>query len=351
MKPVWGLINKHNRCEFEIHLFSDAPVAGIQHGYEHNPKDRLHEIGKLSNEAVADLIRKTEIDVLVDLNGYSKLPRLPLFALHPAPVVCGWFNLYGTSGMDAFDYLIGDDHVVLPNEECYYTEKVLRVRGSWLTFEPLGDVPSVAEPPCLRNGAFTFGSMASQYKITTAVVAAWSQILSRSPNSSLILKNRNLGSSTTREFVHRLFEDQGITRERIVLEGWEEYLTFLRTYDRIDIALETWPYNGGTTTTDAIWQGVPVVTFAGDRWASRMTTSILRCGGLSEFVASNLPEYIDLAVGLAISPETPERLLSLRRRMRSQLLQSPVCDTVGFTREMESLYLKMHERSSKWAFC
>ena len=203
--------------------------------------------------------------------------------------------MYATTGMRGFDYLIGDEHVIPVEEEPYYSEKILRVPGSYLTFEVNYPVPPVADPPCLTKNAVTFGSLASQYKITNEVIAAWSRILEQSPNSSLIVKNAHLASPLSRRFVHSLFAKQGIGAERVLLEGPEEHYEFLKAYSRIDIVLDTFPYNGGTSTTEAIWQGVPVIAFQGDRWASRTSASILRAGGLDEFVARDLDGYVALA--------------------------------------------------------
>jgi predicted O-linked N-acetylglucosamine transferase (SPINDLY family) len=264
--------------------------------------------------------------------------RLPLFTLRPAPVVVGWFNMYATTGIPSYDYLIGDDVVIPPEEEKFYCERIVRVPGSYLTFEVSYPVPSVADPPCLANGRITFGCLASQYKITEEVIQAWGTILQRVPNSSLILKNGALVSPGTRQFVHGLFERHHVCPNRVRLDGPSDHYQFLETYGEIDIALDTFPYNGGTTTTEAIWQGVPVVTFSGDRWAARTSASILQAAALGELVGQGLEEYISLAISLA---DSPERLLDLRRNMRSQLRDSPVCDTQRFARNMERLYTQM----------
>lgn len=130
MKPVWGLINQHDRSQFEVHLFAETAASAIKHGYRGHPSDCFHDISGLSNEAAAALIERSGIDLLVDLNGYSAQPRLALVALKPAPVIAGWFNMYATSGMASYDYLIGDDQVIPPDEEEFYCEKILRVPGS-----------------------------------------------------------------------------------------------------------------------------------------------------------------------------------------------------------------------------
>jgi protein O-GlcNAc transferase len=291
-----------------------------------------------SAEAAADRIETTGIDVLVDLNGYSAIGPLALIALRPAPVVVGWFNMYATTGMSCYDCLIGDNVVIPPDEERFYTEKIARLPGSYLTFEVTYPVPEVTSPPCSAGRAITFGCLAPQYKITREVIGAWSTILQQVPNSSLILKNSALGSPGNRQFVHSLFGTYKISPERVRLDGPSDHYRFLETYGQIDIALDTFPYNGGTTTTEAIWQGVPVVTFWGDRWVSRTSSSILRAGSLGEFVGEGREDYISAAVRLTNSPDRSDRLQELRSNMRSRLQESSVCDTRSFARNMERLY-------------
>ena len=338
MKPVWGLINHHDRANFEISLFSDAPKNAIRHGYRPHNADQFFDTLNLSNEALATLIRKCGIDLLVDLNGYSNMKRLPMFMLRPAPKIIGWFNMYATTGMDVFDYLIGDNHVIPPDEERFYAEKILRVPGSYLTFNVDYPVPPIAEVPCTRNERITFGSLGSQYKMTTEVVATWSRIVTNTPSSRLLLKNKHLASPSTRDFTRQLFAQHGVEGERLQLEGPEDHFDFLKGYGRVDVALDTFPYNGGTTTTEAIWQGVPVVTFSGDRWASRTSASILRTGGLGEFVADDLPGFIALATQLGSSAHTRGRLVEFRKNIRSNLQASPVCDSRGLARSVEGIY-------------
>ncbi len=341
MKPVWGLINQHNRREFEVHLFAENAASSMEHGYRAHPSDRFHNISGLSNEAAAKLIESSGVDLLIDLNGYSAQKRLPLVSLEPAPVIVGWFNMYATTGIASYDYLIGDDQVIPPEEEKFYCEKILRVPGSYLTFEVGYPVPPVAEPPSLSTGVITFGCLASQHKINRAVIHAWCRILHEVPNSRLILRNGVLDCSDNREFVHDLFVKNNIAPERILLRGRTDHYQFLQTYDEIDVALDTFPYNGGTTTTEAIWQGVPVVTFWGDRWASRTSASILRAGNLGRFVTGSVDDFVSLAVGLGNSSDTPDLLAKLRRNMRDGLRASGVCDTRTFAQNMEALYRQM----------
>jgi protein O-GlcNAc transferase len=327
MKPVWGLINHHDHEQIDIHLFSDGPQSAIQYGYQ--GRETFHDISSLSNEDAAFLIERTGIDLLIDLNGYSAMRRLPLIALRPAPVVAAWFNMFATSGMDGYDYLIGDETVILPPEEQFYTEKILRVEGSYLTFEVNYPVPEIGPAPYLSNGFITFGCLAPLYKINAGVIAVWNQILEQVPDSKLLLKNAQLGSLKNQMYVQKLFKDSN----RVLLEGPSEHFEFLTAYNRIDVALDTFPYNGGTTTSEAIWQGVPVITFTGDRWVSRTSASILRAAGLKDFIALDLEGYISRAVSIS-----PKRLADLRSNMRSCLQTSSACNTSAFARRMERLY-------------
>ena len=199
----------------------------------------------------------------------------------------------------------------------------------------------MADPPCAASGAVTFGCLATLYKINPEVIATWSSILRQAPRSSLVLKNSAMRSPGNRQFLLDLFQKQGIGPERVRLEGPSGHYEFLQKYDQIDVALDTFPCNGGTTTTEAIWQGVPVIAFPGDRWAARTSASLLRAAGLGAFVAKGLEGYVAMAVSVANSPGSPARLTELRRNMRAQLSAAPVCDMATITRAVEELYFQM----------
>lgn len=346
MKPVWALINHHDRDRFEVHLFSDRPGSSTEAVYRREAHESLHHTHGMSNRDLARLVEELGIDILIDLNGYSRPARLGLFALRPAPVQAAWFNMYGTSGLGHFDYLVGDRHVIPPEEEAFYTERIVRVPGSYLTFDVSYPVPEVAPAPCLRGGSLTFGCLAPLYKITAGVVEAWSRILGACPGTRLLLKGTALGRPEARDFVRGLFAGFGVAADRLLLEGPADHFEFLARYADVDLALDTFPYNGGTTTMEALWQGVPVVTFAGDRWASRTGASLLREAGLPEFVADDREDYVSRAIAMARDPETPGRLDRLRRGMRHRLRAAPVCDAARFAREMEQEYRKMVDLGS-----
>lgn len=338
MKPVWGLINQHDRVRFEIHLFSDAPLSAIEGGYRPHPADVFHDITGLPNEDAADRIEAAEIDLLIDLNGYSAVQRLPLIALHPAPVVCGWFNLFATTGIAAYDYLIGDRVVIPKAEEASYTERIAVIPGSYLTFDVSYDTPPVRTLTDLPGVPFRFGCLAPLYKITPECLDAWASILQATCAAVLTLKNRAFEWPEAAGRVRDAFARRGVAPDRLRLLGPSPHYQFLETYSEIDLALDTFPYNGGTTTTEALWQGVPVLTFGGDRWVSRTSASLLKAAGLSEYVAPDCAGYIARAIEIANSPVKPEQLAARRSAMRSTLQNSSVCGNTIFARRMERLY-------------
>lgn len=338
MKPVVGTINHHDRARFEIHFFSDGAPPDAAAGWRDFATDYVHDVRGASNEALAGYVARFAIDVLVDLNGYSYPRRLGLYMHRPAPAIVGWFNLFATSGIDAFDAIIGDDAVIKPAEERFYSERVLRVPGSYLAFTVLYKVPDVAPPPALAAGHVTFGCFCSQYKLTDATLDAFAAILRAAPDAKLLLKNRALADASCRAALHARFAQRGIAGTRVLLDGPAEHDAFLAAYARVDIALDAFPYSGGTTTMEALWQGVPVLTFDGDRWAGRTSLSLLLAAGLDEWCLPDRDAFVARAVALARAPETPAMLARLRSGLRDRLRHSAACDSAALCRALEGIY-------------
>jgi protein O-GlcNAc transferase len=338
MKPVWGLVNAHDRTGFAVHLLSEASERECAAaGYRPNPRDTFVPIRGLDNEHAAQRIAAAELDLLVDLNGYSVLGRLPVVAYRPARTVAAWFNHFATSGMTTFDCLIGDAVVVHPEEEVYYTEKIMRVSGTYLTFDVAHAVPPVEEAPARRNRHVTFGSFASQYKLTPQVVRAWAAILDGAPDAKLLVKNRAMQEECNRVSMLQHFTDLGVDPARVTFEGGAPHYDYLASYSKIDIALDPFPHNGGTTTMEALWQGVPVLSFNGDRWAARQGASLLRAAGLDAFVARDEADYV--ARGVKLGREFADE----RMTMRARLATSSMMDTMSFAREVEGIYRRLVE--------
>lgn len=348
MKPVWALLNNQNREQFNIHLFADAPLDEINTtgGYVSHDQDKIYDTRKLSNRELAKLIGECEIDVLVDLNSYSAMNRLGLWTSKPAPVTIGWFNLYATSGMPGIEWLIGDDVVIYPEEEKFYTEKILRLNQSYLTFQVGYNTPDIEIPA--DEEPFTFGCLGSGYKITPEVRAAWIEILNRTNETRLIVRNQILAEESHKKWFLDFFREAGISPERIVLLGPAEHHEFLQTYGKIDLALDTFPYNGGTTTMEALWQGVPVICFKGDRWVSRTSATLLNSANLNDFIGENEREYIDLAIQWS-APGRKIKLRKLRTEMRKRLERSDVCGGTGLAKDFEKLIFEILESTNNFS--
>ncbi len=341
MKPVYGVINRHDRAAFELHLFADGGLPSAEVGYRDHDADVVHRIRNAGTAELADYIRRIDVDVLVDLNGYSVPGRLGLYLRQPAPAIVGWFNMFATSGMPGYGHIVGDDQVIPKREERHYSERVWRVPGSYLAFEVAYPVPDVVPPPCRANGHITFGCLGSQYKITDGVIAAWAAILGRVPTSRLYLRNGELSDASSREAVLARFAKAGIDAARIDLEGRVAHFDFLASYAHVDIALDTFPYNGGTTTTEALWQGVPVLAFDGDRWVSRTSKSLIVAAGLGDWCLADEAAYVERAVALATDPATPAMLSRMRESMRARLAASAVCDCERLCRALEDIYRRV----------
>lgn len=335
MKGYMGAINAHDRDRFEVHFIADRAVPSAEAGYRDHDADRIWGVTGVPNDRLAQLIAEAELDVLVDLNGYSFQRRLPLLLYRAAPVQFSWVGMYGTTGIAGLDGVIGDAAVAPREEEKFFSEPIVRVRHTYLTFDMFYPVPDVAPPPFLANGYVTFGSLASAYKITDAVIAAWSRILRGVPGSRLLLRNRTLGDAGNRADFTARFAAQDVPAERLIFEGGAEHFAFLRTYDRIDVALDAFPYNGGTTTAEALWQGVPLLTFDGDRWASRTSRSILLAAGLGAFAAAHEAGFVANGIRMGLAPES---LAALRETQRARIAASPAFDPVSLCRALEALY-------------
>jgi len=339
MKPVYGVINRHDRDRFEVHLVSLGGDPSASAGYREHDHDVIWQVGSCDDEKIARLLAAAGIDVLVDLNAYSAPKWLRLFLRRPAPVQLSWFNGFATSALDCFDGIIGDDVVIPAAEEGFYTERVLRVGGTYLAFEVLHAVPDVAPPPCNGNqGRLTFGALASAYKLNDLTLDIWARILRSAPTSRLLIRASTLAEPSNRDHLWARLAARGVADERVDLEGGAAHVDFLQSYDRIDIALDTFPYNGGTTTTEALWQGVPVLTYVGDRWVGRTSASLLRAASLDGWVASDEEDLVAKASALARDPATPASLAVLRAGMRARLAASAACDTAGLCLALEQIY-------------
>jgi protein O-GlcNAc transferase len=291
---------------------------------------------KLSDDELWQRIRHDNIDLLIDLCGHTAGNRAAVITRRAAPVQAMYLGYPCTSGLPNMDFVITDHHVSPPEFADLYTEKVQRLDNCFLCFHPHDDAPPVASAPCEKNGFVTFGSFNNLPKISPTTVRLWSEILHAVPDARLVLKALSFVDAQTREVFHEQFMAQGIELERVdLLPPTVPLSRFLNEYRRIDIALDPLPYNGGTTTCEALWMGVPVITLPGQHFFSRMGLSILKTLGLNDWIAESARDYVRIAVGLS----GDHRLLAEYRTMlRPRLFNSPICDGAGFTRGLEAAY-------------
>ena len=319
--------------------------------YNHNKYDELtarlqksadhwRRVAGRSDSEVAQQIREDGIDLLIDLSGHTGRNRLGVFALKPSPVQITWLGYFATTGLNAMDYIIADRYVIPPEEERHYTEKVVRLPNTYLCFSPPENEIEFGNLPALATGKVTFASFNNNAKLTEEVVACWSRILHAIPRARLYLKYPPFGDANIQKRYQNMFADRSVDSERIIFSGISPRNEFLATYREVDIALDTYPYTGGTTTLEALWMGIPVISLRGDRFLSRIGESILSNIGLTECVADSEDAYIAKAIALA---SDLTRLAELRGSLRSRLLSSPLCDGPGFSRDLEAAYRSMWE--------
>jgi predicted O-linked N-acetylglucosamine transferase (SPINDLY family) len=282
-------------------------------------------------------VRADGIDILVDLSGHTAHNRLPVFARKPAPVQVTWIGYAGTTGLAAMDYRITDRHLDPPGvTDAQHTEKLVRLPGCNVAFQPPSDAPPINALPALSTGRVTLASLNSPRKITPEAIVLWSRILAARPDARLLLGSAN--EESLREDMRSRFAQCGIDPDRIVFEPWRPMAEFLALHHGIDLALDPFPYNGGTTSCHALWMGVPLVTLAGDRTVSRCGASVLARAGLENLVAQDEDDYFECAIHmLSDLPALDE----LRRSMRDRILSTPGNDAIEVTRHLETAYRDM----------
>jgi protein O-GlcNAc transferase len=333
------LLGAHDRQALEITCYADsASVDGVTRRLRAQA-EHWRQVAGLSDAALAQVIADDGIDVLVDLAGHTASNRLRMFAHRAAPVQFSYLGYPATTGVSAIDYRITDAVADPDGAEALHSEQLARLEGGFLCYRPAfstGEGPQVGLPPCLESGVVTFGSFNSLIKANDGVLDAWATLLRRVPNSRLLLKARAMSEEVVRERLWKKMEERGIARDRVELVPPAPRVgDHLATYGRVDIALDTFPYNGTTTTCEALWMGVPLVTFAGKVHASRVGSSILSRIGLEELSAASVEGYLDVAAALAADKD---RLVHLRTTMRDRMACSPLMDAERLAREMEAAF-------------
>ncbi len=333
------ILHHHDAEQFEIHCFSmavrpDEVLPELRAAAHH-----WEDIFFLTDAEVDSLIREAEIDVLVDLSGHTAFHRLQVFARKPAPVQVEWVGYFHSTGLASIDYFITDPTTSPKDGGQRFSEIPVHMPHTRFCYGPPEYTPEVVPPPNIKTGSITFGSFNRLPKITDEVVRAWSKILHLVPGSRLVIKSAALSEALVEERLRARFAKHGVEEAQLVLREGSSHNAMLAEYGDIDIALDTFPFNGGMTTLEALWMGVPVVTIAGTTVVSRQTVSALANLGLADELAfTDVDAYIAGAVALAGSPA---RLAELRETLRPRMQASPLRDSKQFTKDLESLYRRM----------
>jgi protein O-GlcNAc transferase len=331
IEPV---LTHHDRSQVEVFCYNTSTVEDALTQRLRAAVPHWRSIAQLSDAEAAALIRADDIDVLVDLAGHAPGGRLGLFALRPARVAITWLDYFDTTGLDAIDYIVTDPLHTPDGVAQRFSESVARMPEIRFCFQPPADAPEPAPAPCTQGRGVTFGVFSRLAKIDDRMLERWSRVLSRIPGSRLIVKSMSLQSADMQSAQRERFARRGIAPSSLELRAPSPHREMLAQYADVDIVLDTHPYNGGLTTLEALWMGVPVVTWWGDSMISRQSASILSHIGHAELIAATAADYEDLAVSLA---QAPERIASLRKALRPALSRSTLCSPERFTRQFEQL--------------
>jgi len=325
---IEGLISHLDREKFALFAFSATPVVDELTSRVKPYFQKWLPIYGMSDFEAAGTIHQNEIDILVDLSGHTSGNRLPVFSYKPAPVQVSWLGYFATTGLPEMDYLLGDPYVTPQSEAHHFSEKVWQLPETYLCFNPPSEQTLVSLLPALQNGFITFGCFNNLSKMSKEVVEVWGAILQAIPNSKLFLKTKQLNDSRIVAEVYSKFAVHGIASDRLLLEGSSPRAELLAAYNRVDIALDPFPYPGGTTSVEAVWMGVPVLTLKGNRFLSHVGETIAHNIGHPEWIAKDLDDYVNKVISFA---SDIENLVDLRMCLRDKALKSPLFNAEQFT--------------------
>lgn len=293
-----------------------------------------HPIHGLSDEQAAQQIYQNDVQVLIDLSGHTAHHRLSVFAYKPAPVQCTWLGYWASTGVDEIDFILGDRFLTPYADQGHFSERIYQFPHARFTFTPPDPPVEVKQSTRLIRGAITYGCFNNLNKITDSVIQCWAEILKRVPCSLILIKSSGLSDLGLKKSLLERLEFYGIPRTRVTLEGPSPRESYLLAYNEIDIMLDTFPYTGGTTTCEALWMGVPVLTKSGNCLISRQGESILANAGLHDWVAKDQDEYVLKTVKFSSDKDF---LLKLKHGLRANVLSCPIFDSNKFARSFEGM--------------
>lgn len=335
------LLDGHNRDVVEIYGYGNVACPDNVTARFESKFDKYRNIYGVDDEKVVNLLEEDRIDILVDLAGHTSDNRLAVMAYKPAPVQVTYLGYSDTTGMEAIDYRMTDSITNPPQSQAYYSEQLFCLPDVFSCYRPPDFAPPLSPLPALRKGYITFASFNNSCKIHQPIIELWTRILNANKGSRLMMRFKGGDDEGVREYWLNRFEQSGVQRDRIEIGGWKNLAEHLDLYSEVDIALDTYPFNGHTNTCEALWMGVPTISLVGQCHVSRFGLSMLSCVGLEFFAASSGDEYVNKAIALA---QNPESLSTLRRTMRGRVAASGLCYSKGFACNVESAYRQMWHR-------
>ena len=333
-----SLLDGHNHREMEIYGYGCVELPDAITDHLQSKFDHYRNIYGQTDEDVVDLITHDRIDILVDLTGHTGNNRLTVFAQKPAPVQVTYLGYPDTTGMSAIDYRLTDSLTNPPQSQQFYTEKLIALPGTFACYKPPEYAPPLTPLPAEKNGFVTFGSFNNGCKMHPFIMSLWVQILNANQNSRLLLRFKGGNDRTLREYYFNQFEQLGTARDRVDIDGWKSPAEHLQMYSQVDIALDTFPLNGHTTTCEALWMGVPTMSLVGQCHPSRFGLSVLSCLGLDFFASSAHQDYVAKAAALA---QNRPALANIRNSMRARMATGGLCCAKAFAKNVEAEYRKM----------
>jgi len=341
---IKNILAKHSTDQFEVFCYSSGIIHDLVTDAITKHCDFV-DVANLSDSELASRIRSDGVDILIDLSGHTGGSRLATFAYRPAPLQVSWLGYYATTGLEYIDAVLLDRWHLHDEIDSQFIEPIISLPiGRWCYFPAIDPAPLITDPPSIKNGFITFGSFNNTLKYSPEVYAVWSQILLAAPNSRLILKWRTFNDPEFRQFVLDQFHSYGVDASRIELRGPSFHIYMLAEYKDIDIALDPFPFSGGVTSCEALYMGVPVITWPQNRVVSRQTYTFLSSIDHSELAAHDEGQYIEKAVELTASPES---LMKYRQTLRETMLTSPLMQATQFTQSLEAALTELLSKTQQ----
>jgi len=336
---VKAVLAAHNKSRVQVFAYSAGSVKDwVTH--QIRAAAEFRDVAGLDDSQLAQLIQDDAIDVLVDLSGHTAGSRLTVFALRPAPVLVSWLGYFASTGLPFMDAVLLDQWHAPEGSQAQFVEPIVNLPRGRFCYEPVAWAPAdVSPPPCVKNGFITFGCFNNTAKFNEEVFIVWGEILASVAKSRLILKWRTFNDKAYREQVTSWIVNHGIAAERLELRGPSFHGDLLKEYADIDICLDPFPFTGGLTSCEALWMGVPVITWPQSRVVSRQTFAFLSVIGLPELVAHDAKGYVQLAIELA---QDTDRLIELRGSLRQKMRGSALMDVAGFATALENTLIDLY---------